>query len=82
MVYEKKTIISKTNIWTPTHLYIQDIVSYILLIFVNIINYFLSTLSDTIVGKWYSASSFGKGMIVTISFYVSSIYVYTITIRH
>lgn len=59
----------------------QDVVSYILLIFVNIINYFLSTLSDTIVGKWYT-SRFGKSMIVTISFYVSSIYVYTITIRH
>lgn len=58
--HEKKTIIRKTNIWTPTHLFIQDILTYILLIFVNIINYFLSTLSDAIVGKWYSASRFGK----------------------
>lgn len=73
--YEKKTIIRKTNIWTPTHLYIQDIVSYILLIFVNIINYFLSALSDTIVGKWYSASRLQYRFMFHQSMFIQSLFV-------
>ena len=42
----------------------------------------LSQFLYTSVGKWYSASRFDNGMIITISVESPSIYVYAITIRY